>query len=105
MSYKKSGKPSGQMIQAFYSAFEQLLIAEGDQRRVRIELRKPEPEEQSAPVLAIADCKKVFGLSQGVRPRRDVRGCARRGQRSLVAASLHFIAHCAKRANGRDHLL
>ena len=33
MSYKKSGKPSGQMIQAFYSAFEQLLIAVYDELR------------------------------------------------------------------------
>ncbi|WP_444875864.1 phage terminase small subunit [Streptomyces achromogenes] len=45
LSYcKKSGKRSGQMLQTIYSAFERLLVAEGDRRRVRIELHEPEPE-------------------------------------------------------------
>ncbi|MGP3686232.1 phage terminase small subunit [Streptomyces sp. IBSNAI002] len=60
--YKKSGKRSGQMLQTIYSAFERLLVAEGDRRRVRVELHEPEPEEQSAAVLAIADYKKDLGL-------------------------------------------
>ncbi|WP_371671237.1 hypothetical protein OG985_28620 [Streptomyces sp. NBC_00289] len=60
--YKKSGKRSGQMLQTIYSAFERLLVAEGDRRRVRIELHEPVPEEQSAAVLAIADYKKDLGL-------------------------------------------
>ncbi|MFF4692170.1 hypothetical protein [Streptomyces sp. NPDC001307] len=62
--YKKSGKRSGQMLQTIYSAFERLLVAEGDRRRVRIELHEPEAEEQSAAVLAIADYKKELGLAE-----------------------------------------
>ncbi|MGW4158709.1 phage terminase small subunit [Streptomyces sp. NPDC004788] len=60
--YKKSGKRSGQMLQTIYSAFERLLVAEGDRRRVRIELQEPEPEETPAAVLAIADYKKDLGV-------------------------------------------
>ncbi|MFE4635066.1 hypothetical protein ACFRJ1_17050 [Streptomyces sp. NPDC056773] len=62
--YKKAGKRSGQMLQTIYSAFERLLVAEGDRRRVRIELHEPEPEVQSAAVLAIADYKKDLGLAE-----------------------------------------
>ncbi|WP_455583896.1 phage terminase small subunit [Kitasatospora aureofaciens] len=62
--YKQSGKRSGQMLQTIYSAFERLLVAEGDRRRVRIELHEPEPEVQSAAVLAIADYKKELGLAE-----------------------------------------
>ncbi|MFE0964070.1 MULTISPECIES: phage terminase small subunit [Streptomyces] len=62
--YKKSGKRSGQMLQTIYSAFERLLVAEGDRRRVRIELNEPEDEQDSAAVLAIADYKKELGLAQ-----------------------------------------
>ncbi|WP_455772200.1 phage terminase small subunit [Streptomyces lavendulae] len=40
-----------------------LLVAEGDRRRVRIELHEPEPEEQTTAVLAIADYKKDLGLA------------------------------------------
>ncbi|WP_432078684.1 hypothetical protein [Streptomyces sp. YPW6] len=60
--YKKSGKRSGQMLQTIYSAFERLLVAEGDRRRVRIELSEPEDEQDSAAVVAIADYKKALGL-------------------------------------------
>ncbi|AKY03387.1 minor tail protein [Streptomyces phage Aaronocolus] len=60
--YKKSGKRSGQMLQTIYSAFERLLVTEGDRRRVRIELHEPEPETTPASVLAIADYKKELGL-------------------------------------------
>jgi hypothetical protein len=62
--YKKSGKRSGQMLQTIYSAFERLLVAEGDRRRVRIELHEPEDETQEASVLAIADYKKELGLAE-----------------------------------------
>ncbi|MEU5403725.1 hypothetical protein ABZ348_31040 [Streptomyces sp. NPDC005963] len=60
--YKKSGKRSGQMLQTIYSAFERLLVAEGDRRRVRIELTEPAPENDSASVVAIADYKRELGL-------------------------------------------
>ena len=61
--YKKSGKRSGQMLQTIYSAFERLLVAEGDRRRVRIELHEPEPPRDDATVLAIADYKAELGLT------------------------------------------
>ncbi|AVE00387.1 hypothetical protein SEA_OZZYJ_6 [Streptomyces phage OzzyJ] len=60
--YKKSGKRSGQMLQTIYSAFERLLVAEGDRRRVRIELHEPESETTPASVLAIADYRQELGL-------------------------------------------
>ncbi|QYW07853.1 terminase small subunit [Streptomyces phage RedBear] len=60
--YKKSGKRSGQMLQTIYSSFERLLVAEGDRRRVRIELHEPEPETTPASVLAIADYRQELGL-------------------------------------------
>lgn len=60
--YKSSGKRSGQMLQTIYSSFERLLVAEGDRRRVRIELTELTPEQDSAAVVAIADYKKELGL-------------------------------------------
>ncbi|MET9861971.1 hypothetical protein ABZY93_22140 [Streptomyces smyrnaeus] len=60
--YKKAGKRSGQMLQTIYSAFERLLVAEGDRRRVRIELQEPADETQSASITAIADYKKELGV-------------------------------------------
>lgn len=62
--YKKAGKRSGQMLQTIYSAFERLLVTEGDRRRVRIELTEPVPEQDSAAVVAIADYKKELGLAE-----------------------------------------
>lgn len=60
--YKKSGKRSAQMAQTLYSALGNLLVTEGDRRRVRIELTEPVPEQDSAAVLAIADYRKELGL-------------------------------------------
>ncbi|WJN62623.1 terminase small subunit [Streptomyces phage phiScoe10] len=62
--YKKSGKRSGQMLQTIYSAFERLLVAEGDRRRVRIELHEPEVEGDTAAVVAIADYRQELGLAE-----------------------------------------
>jgi hypothetical protein len=56
--YKKAGKRSAQMAQTLYSALGNLLVTEGDRRRVRIELQEPEPETTPASVLAIADYKR-----------------------------------------------
>ncbi len=50
------------MRQTIYSAFERLLVAEGDRRRVHIELNEPEDEQDSAAVLAIADYKRDAGI-------------------------------------------
>lgn len=62
--YKSGGaRRSGQMLQTIYSAFERLLVAEGDRRRVRIELHEPEPFQISASVTAIADYQKELGLA------------------------------------------
>lgn len=62
--YKKSGKRSAQMAQTLYSALGNLLVTEGDRRRVRIELQEPEEETTPASVLAIADYKKELGLAE-----------------------------------------
>jgi hypothetical protein len=50
------------MLQTNHSVFERLLVAEGDRRRVCIELHEPEPEEQSAAALAIAAYKQDLGV-------------------------------------------
>lgn len=66
LSYYKNapgGKRSGQMLQTIYSAFERLLVTEGDRRRVRIELHEPEEETAPASVTAIADYRKDLGLA------------------------------------------
>jgi hypothetical protein len=62
--YKSSSKRSGQMLQSIYSAMERLLVAEGDRRRVRIELHEPERQAESAAVLAIADYKADLGVDE-----------------------------------------
>lgn len=61
-TYKRSAKRSGQMLQVIYSAFERLLVAEGDRRRVRIELGDAEDDGQDAEVVAINDYKRSLGL-------------------------------------------
>jgi len=60
--YKKSKSRSSMMLAALMSAMSNLLVTEGDRRRVRIELQEPEPETTPASVLAIADYKKDLGV-------------------------------------------
>lgn len=55
---------SGQMLTAIMSALSNLLVTEGDRRRVRIELQSPEPEQESAAVLAIADYKRDLEVTE-----------------------------------------
>ena len=43
--YKRATKRSGQMLQTIYSAFERLLVTEGDRRRVRLELESESTED------------------------------------------------------------
>jgi hypothetical protein len=62
--YKKSGNRSSMMLTAIMSAMSNLLVTEGDRRRVRIELTAPEPETEDAAVLAIADYKTSLGVDQ-----------------------------------------
>jgi hypothetical protein len=60
--YKRSTKRSGQMLQTIYSAFERLLVTEGDRRRVRIELNEPVEDGPSASDDAIEQYKRDLGL-------------------------------------------
>lgn len=55
-------KRSPEMLKAIYTGMERLLVTEGDRRRVRIELHDPEPEQDDAAVLAIADYRADLGL-------------------------------------------
>jgi hypothetical protein len=52
------------MAQTLYSALGNLLVTEGDRRRVRIELQEPEEETTPASVLAIADYRQELGLAE-----------------------------------------
>lgn len=56
-------KRSGQMLQTIYSAMERLLVTEGDRRRARIELQQPEPENDPAAVIALAEYREGLGLA------------------------------------------
>lgn len=51
--YKKSSRRSAQFAQTLYSAMERLLIAEGDRRRVRVELHEPEKPKTGFAVVAM----------------------------------------------------
>jgi hypothetical protein len=66
--YKSSSKRSGQMLQTIYSAFERLLVAEGDRRRVRIELELPPADnEEKAGVVAIDGYKSRLAAGPAKR--------------------------------------
>lgn len=54
-------KRSGQMLATIYSAMSNLLVTEGDRRRVRVELQAPEVEENTAAVLSLADYMANLG--------------------------------------------
>ncbi|MEU4155706.1 hypothetical protein [Actinoplanes sp. NPDC026670] len=54
---------SGQLLQTLYSQLSNLLVAEGDRRRVRIELTEPSAEETSAEVIAINAYQKALGVA------------------------------------------
>jgi hypothetical protein len=51
---------SGQMFAAVNSAMSNLLVTEGDRRRVRMELDRQEPEEDAA-VIAIESYRDMLG--------------------------------------------
>ncbi|MFD6636757.1 hypothetical protein ACFWDN_13180 [Micromonospora chalcea] len=61
--FKKSSKRSSQMAQVIYSSLGNLLVTEGDRRRVRIELSEPEEEQKPAAVLAIADYQNLLDVA------------------------------------------
>jgi len=60
--YKTMGRRSGQMLQTIYSTMTELLVSEGARRRARIELHDPEPEQDDAAVLALADYRSDLGV-------------------------------------------
>jgi hypothetical protein len=60
--YKRMGKRSGQMLQTIYSSMTELLVTEGARRKARIILTDPEPEEDDAAVLALADYRSELGM-------------------------------------------
>lgn len=55
-------KRSGQMLQTIYTAMERLMIAEGDRRRVRVELHEPEDDKPDAELVAIDSYKDRLGV-------------------------------------------
>lgn len=61
--YKSSFKRSGQMLQTIYSTLSNLLVSEGDRRRVRIELNEPSEDSTPASVTAIDAYKKALGIA------------------------------------------
>ena len=56
-------KRSGQMLQTIYSTFERPLIAEGDRRRVRLELDEEEQGEDAS-VTVMDDYKRGLGIAK-----------------------------------------
>ena len=52
---------SGQLLQTIYAQLSNLLVSEGDRRRVRIELTEPDEEQSSASVTAIDAYRKALG--------------------------------------------
>ena len=62
--YKKSGQRSAMMLTAIMSALSNLLVTEGDRRRVRIELTAPEPEGDDAAVLTLASYKESLEVDE-----------------------------------------
>ena len=57
-TYKRAGRPSAQMATVLYQQLGNLLMTEGDRRRVHVELHDPEAETESAAVIAIADYER-----------------------------------------------
>ena len=59
---------SPEMLKAIQSAMSSLLMTEADRRRVRVELTAPEPEQDPAAVLAIADYQAGLEASEEMPP-------------------------------------
>lgn len=63
LSYaKRSKQRSGQLLQTIYSALSNLLVTEGDRRRVRLELTAPDTSDEEATVLTLADYATDLGI-------------------------------------------
>ncbi|MEV4642762.1 hypothetical protein AB0J80_36015 [Actinoplanes sp. NPDC049548] len=61
---RNPGQRSGQLLQTLYSTLSNLLVTEGDRRRVRIELNEPEEEATPASVSVLADYREQLGVAQ-----------------------------------------
>ena len=49
------------MLKAIFDQFEALLISEGDRRRLRMELKEPEPDEEPPELIMLSDYKANIG--------------------------------------------
>lgn len=56
-----SGKRSAMMLASIFSQFETLLISEGARRRLRMELKEPEPDEEPPELIMLDKYKKSVG--------------------------------------------
>lgn len=54
-----TGKRSAMMLKSIFDQFEALLISEGDRRRLRMELKEPEPDEEPPEMIILADYKNA----------------------------------------------
>jgi hypothetical protein len=61
---RNPGQRSGQLLQTLYSTLSNLLVSEGDRRRVRIELTEPEDKSKPASVTVLAKYREDLGLAQ-----------------------------------------
>lgn len=55
---------SGQLLQTIYTQLSNLLVSEGDRRRVRIELTEPGEGETDAEVIAINAYQQALGVAK-----------------------------------------
>lgn len=55
------GKRSAMMLKAIFDQFEALLISEGDRRRLRMELKEPEPDEEPPELIMLSEYKANIG--------------------------------------------
>lgn len=62
--YKQQTRRSGQMAQTIYSNMSNLMLTEGDRRRLRVELDDPAEETEDASVTAITAMQAVLGVAQ-----------------------------------------
>lgn len=64
---KKSSRPSSQWAQIIYQQLGNLLVSEGDRRRVRIELHEPDDETDDESESAINDYRAELGVVRPIR--------------------------------------
>ncbi|PSL04123.1 hypothetical protein CLV30_106128 [Haloactinopolyspora alba] len=62
--YKNSRVRSGQMLQSIMTALQNLMLTEGDRRRLRLELAEPEAPTELASVTAINDARAALGVGE-----------------------------------------